>query len=112
LRDGTNRTFGMSVTTRRPCECPLHDVLVREDTFGSAEPIACSCPESLGDVAAATVRDESLCFGAFERDVCLGKGLSALQTPEYARYAELIRNAFQRPDWDSERFDLPEPPAA
>ena len=105
-RDGKSSTFRMSVTLRMPCEYLLHDVLVHEDTFGHADPIAYSCQENLGDVAASTVSDDASCFGGFERPVYMGKGPSALKTPDFPRYAELGHYTFEKLGWDAERFDV------
>jgi len=105
-REEANRIGANAAKIRIPCEVLLLDLLVHEETFGALTPIAFTCAEHLGEVAASGVCEEWRRLEPRESVAYLGKGPSALYAPEVPRYAELGRYVFHRLGWDGERFDV------
>lgn len=103
-KDAGNRIGGHLAEIRVPCDTLLLDLVVREDTFGPLRPTVRMCADHLAEVRGPGP-------GAwqpmgYETVEYLGKGASVLYTPDYPRYPELGRHAFDRLGWDAERFDV------
>lgn len=104
-REPDNRIGGHLAEVRVPCETLLLDLLVHEDAFGPLQPRASARADHLAEVrfhGSAAWQP----LPASESVRYLGKGPSVLYTPEYPRYPELGRYAFQRLGWAGERFDV------
>lgn len=103
-KDSNNRIGGHLAEIRVPCDTLFLDLLVREDTFGGIRPTVNMCADHLAELrppgASAWQRLE------YESVEHLGKGTTVLYTPDYPRYPELGRYAFDRLGWDAERFDV------
>ncbi|MGD8453327.1 MAG: hypothetical protein PVJ57_16060 [Phycisphaerae bacterium] len=104
--DGAARPFGGGTTIRVPCETLLLDVLVHEEMRGQFTPRVFTCADYMGGVTAPHLSDKSLHLEPRESIDYVGKGPSALSTPDYTRYEELGRYVFERLGWDGERFDV------
>lgn len=105
-REEGNRVGAKPAPIRLPCETLLLDLLVHEETFGPLTPVAFTCAEHLGEVPSPVTCEEWQRLEACESVAYLGKGPSVLYTPDFPRYAELGRYAFERLGWDAERFDV------
>lgn len=103
-QDAGNKIGGHLAEIRVPCDALFLDLVVREDTFGPLRPTVNMYADHLAELrapgASAWQRME------YETVEHLGRGASALYTPEYPRYPELARHAFERLGWDGERFDV------
>jgi hypothetical protein len=103
-RDDANRIGGHLAEIRVPCDALFLDLLVRDDTFGPLRPTVNMCADHLAESRAPGASPwQRLAYESVEH---LGKGASVLYTPDYARYPELARHAFDRLGWDAERFDV------
>lgn len=103
-RDPDNKIGGHLAEIRVPCDSLFLDLLVREDTFGPLGPTMHACADHLAGLQGPGIGAwQRLAYESVER---LGRGASVLYTPEYPRYPELARYAFDRLRWDAERFDV------
>lgn len=104
-KDPGNKIGGHLAEIRVPCDTLFLDLLVREDTFGPLRPTVNMCADHLAELRApGTSAWQRL--EPYESVEYLGKGTSVLYAPEYPRYPELGRYAFERLGWDAERFDV------
>lgn len=103
-RDPDNKIGGHLAEIRVPCDSLFLDLVVREDTFGPLRPTVHMCADHLAGLHPAGAGAwQRLSYESVEY---LGRGASVLYTPEYPRYPELGRYAFDRLGWDAERFDV------
>lgn len=103
-QEPNNKIGGHLAEIRVPCDSLFLDLLVREDTFGPLRPTMHACADHL-----AGLREPGLNAWhplPYESVEHLGKGTSVLYTPEYPRYPELGKHAFDLLGWDAERFDV------
>lgn len=105
-REPGNQIGGHLAEVRVPCETLLLDLVVREDTFGPIRPTVHMCADHLADVRTPGGNAPWQSLEPFESVKRLGRGPGSLYTPEYPRYPELARYAFERLGWDGERFDV------
>jgi hypothetical protein len=104
-KDPGNKIGGHLAEIRVPCDSLFLDLLVREDTFGPLRPTVHMCADHLAELRAPGASAWQP-LEPYESVEHLGKGASVLYTPEYPRYPELGRHAFDRLGWDAERFDV------
>ncbi len=104
-KDPGNKIGGHLAEIRVPCDSLFLDLLVREDTFGPLRPTVHMCADHLAELRAPGASAWQP-LEPYESVEYLGKGASVLYTPEYPRYPELGRYAFERLGWDAERFDV------
>lgn len=103
-QDPDNKIGGHLAEIRVPCDSLLLDLLVREDTFGPLRPTVHMCADHLAGLHGPAASEWPRL--AYESVEYLGKGASVLYTPEYPRYPELGRYAFDRLGWNVDRFDV------
>ncbi len=101
-----NRIGGHLAEIRVPCDTLLLDLVVREDVFGPLRPTVSMCADHLADLHGPGGRAVWQPLGPYETVEHLGRGPAALYTPDYPRYPELGRYAFERLGWEGERFDV------
>ena len=104
-QDDHNRLQTSQALVRTPCEVLVHDVLVRDGTFGAISPTVAVYGDHRSGDAIPEGRECDL-LPLRESVVYLGKGPSVMHTPAVPRYAEMIQYAFDRLDWDEARFDV------
>ncbi len=103
-RDPANKIGGHLAEIRVPCDALYLDLLVRDDCFGPLRPTVHACADHLAELRTPGASPwQRLEYESVEH---LGKGASVLYTPDYPRYPELARHAFDRLGWDAERFDV------
>jgi hypothetical protein len=105
-RDEGNPIGANFVRVRIPSEALLLDLLIREDTYGPLEPASFARAEHFGELPYLRVLDETQQLQPREPVAYLGKGCSALYTPDVSGYADLGKYALARLGADPERFDV------
>ncbi|MCH8824415.1 MAG: hypothetical protein IH984_13020 [Planctomycetes bacterium] len=92
---------------RVPAEVLIQDVLIHEDVFGSLTTKTTVFGDHNRSPASSTfdLSGASL-LGTKESTVYMGKGPTALQTPDVPRYPDMAEYAFDRLGWDGEKFDV------
>ncbi len=103
--DEHNPIHDCNTEVRIPCEALVLDMLVREDTFESLDPVARVYTDHRGLSGVTLERECDL----LPMDVSverLGRGTMVLHTPDAPRYVEMMQDVFDRLGWDSERFDV------
>lgn len=101
-----NRIGGHLAEIRVPCDTLLLDLVVREDTFGPLRPTVSMCADHLAELRTPGSNAPWQSLEPYESVEYLGKGPAVLYTPDYPRYPELGRYAFERLGWNAERFDV------
>jgi hypothetical protein len=89
-----------------PCEVLIVDVFARKATLGEATPFARVMSEHLSSRAPFATEDERDRIRLDENVVCLGRGSSALRTPDVPRYVEMGKYVFDRLGWDEDEFHV------
>ena len=101
-----DRICGNVLTVRTPVEVAILDLLVHEDTYGPIEPSVFVHAEHTGEMLWDGLIHKRHRLPIHHSVVSLGKGPSALHTPDVPRYAEMARHVFKRAGWEAERFDV------
>lgn len=91
---------------RTACEVLVFDQFVHEDVFGPIRPELQVYSDLAGGSLLPGARQEADRLPAFESVQHLGKGISAIRTPDVPRYVEIVHYAFDRLGWDPARFDV------
>ena len=91
---------------RVPCEVLIHDVIVRQGTFAGSPLDAAAYGEMAGEEPFPGYR-RSRRRPKFRATVAhLGRGTSALYTPDVPCYGGLARYVFEKLGWDADEFDV------
>ena len=102
----SDRVSGSVVTVRTPVEVVILDLLIHEDTFDSIKPSVFVHAEHTGEMLWDGVIHKRHRLPVYQSVAYLGKGPSALHTPDVPRYAEMGRYVFERAGWDAEKFEV------
>lgn len=105
-RDEHNQVADFISRQRTPCEVLILDHIVHEDIFGRVDPEFVVYSDLLEAAPYPGDGRDIQTLPACETVTYLGKGASALHTPDVPRYAEMARHLFSRLGWDSARFDV------
>jgi hypothetical protein len=106
FREPGNEVGAHLAEVRIPCETLLLDLVIREDTCGPINPTALTSADHLAEVRPPGTYAPWQHLEPLEPVAHLGKGASVLYTPDYPRYPELGRYAFEQVGWDGDRFDV------
>ncbi|MGD8451535.1 MAG: hypothetical protein PVJ57_06925 [Phycisphaerae bacterium] len=106
FREPGNEVGAHLAEMRIPCETLLLDLVIREDTCGPINPTARVSADHLAEVQPPGTFAPWQRIEPFAPVACLGRGPSVLYTPDYPRYPELGRYAFEQLGWDGDRFDV------
>ncbi len=101
-----DRKGGSAVAVRTPVEVAILDLLLHEDTYGPIEPSVFVHAEHTGEMPWEGLIHNRHRLPVHHSVVYLGKGPTALHTPDVPRYAEMARHVFERAGWEAERFDV------
>jgi hypothetical protein len=104
-RDETNVVQSCQTRVRTPCKLLVHDMLIHEGMFGSLPPKVLVYSDHRGVDPILAGRECDL-LPLRETVVNLGRGLSAVHTPEAPRYEEMMKYAFDRTGWDITKFEV------
>ena len=96
----------LNVHIRTPSRVLVHDLIVHEGVFGRLAPIAAVFSEVHHEVESARTRDDRYRLPGPLGVEYLGRGPSALRTPDVPRYPEMARHVLARHGQDPERFDV------
>jgi hypothetical protein len=105
-RTECDRIGATVVTVRTPVEVAILDLLLHEDTYGRIEPSMFVHAEHAGEMLWDGLIHKRHRLPIHHSVVYLGKGPTALHTPDVPRYAEMARHVFGRAGWEAERFDV------
>jgi len=105
-KEPANKIGGHLAEIRVPCDTLLLDLVVREDTFGPLRPTVSMCADHLAELRTPGSHSPWQSLEPYESVEYLGKGPAVLYTPDYPRYPELGRYAFDRLGWQGDRFDV------
>ena len=101
-----NRKGGSAIAVRTPVEVAILDLLLHEDTYGPIEPSVFVHAEHAGEMPWDGLIHGRHRLPTHHSVVYLGKGPTALHTPDIPRHAEMARHVFKRVGWEAERFDV------
>jgi hypothetical protein len=102
-RDEHNTSEAVVAGVRVPSEVLIHDILVHEDMYGVALSPGVSVYSNIGGESKSQHKEVDR-LPLRETVSYLGRGPSALATPEVPRYTEMIEYALRRFGWDGRRF--------
>ncbi|MCI0674602.1 MAG: hypothetical protein L0Y42_02370, partial [Phycisphaerales bacterium] len=102
-RDEHNFCEVVLAFVRVPCEVLIHDVLVHEDMYGGPMSPRVHVYSNVGGEAKALPKEVDR-LPLRETVMYLGRGLTALATPDVPRYVEMVDYAMRRHGWDGKRF--------
>ena len=87
-------------------EVVILDLLLQVDTYGPVEPSVVVHSEHTGEMLWSDLIHKRHRLPTHHSVVYLGKGPTALHTPDVPRCAEMARHIFNCADWEAERFDV------
>jgi len=102
-RDEHNSCGSVRLGVRVPCEVLIHDTLVHEDMYAGRVSPSVHVYSTAGGGTQGLPREVDR-LPMRETVMYLGRGSSALATPDVPRYVEMVEYAMRRLGWDGNRF--------
>jgi hypothetical protein len=96
----------LNVHVRTPSKVLIHDLIVHHEVFGRLQPTAAAHSEVHHEIQSARLRDDRYRLPVPLVVESLGRGPSALRTPDVPRYPEMARTVLGRQGLDPDDFEV------